>query len=245
VGTTSAIAVNLETCNGCGVSGWGWTGSAYWLAQTSVVMFGRSGTHTIRIQTREDGPEIDQVVLSPETFMSATPGAAKNDRTILAAKGSVSAPVTSTPYGGTPIALPGVIDAAYFDEGGAGLAYSDTTKGNTGGVSRATDVDLQKASVGGHNIAWTAAGEWVTYTVDVSTAATYTLSFLVASAGGGSLQVTASAPTNAAKTVVVPDTGGDQNWTKANVKMALAAGRQHITVKFPSANVNFRSLTVR
>jgi hypothetical protein len=54
-----------------------------------------------------------------------------------------AAPVTGqTPFGGTPIALPGRIEAENFDNGGAGVAYADADPGNRGGVYRTgTDVD--------------------------------------------------------------------------------------------------------
>jgi hypothetical protein len=38
---------------------------------------------TIRVQTREDGFSIDQVVLSSVTYLTSSPGALKNDTTIL------------------------------------------------------------------------------------------------------------------------------------------------------------------
>ena len=43
------------------------------------------GTHTIKITTREDGFSIDQIVLSSAKYLSASPGALKNDATILPA----------------------------------------------------------------------------------------------------------------------------------------------------------------
>jgi hypothetical protein len=42
-----------------------------------------NGVGRIRIQTREDGVSIDQVVLSSNRFAATRPGAAKNDTTIL------------------------------------------------------------------------------------------------------------------------------------------------------------------
>ena len=39
--------------------------------------------HRIRIQTREDGVIIDQIVLSANKYRSTRPGAVKNDGTIL------------------------------------------------------------------------------------------------------------------------------------------------------------------
>src|SRR5439155_8728241 len=34
-------------------------------------------------------------------------------------------PPSSTPFGGTPVAIPGLIEAENVDEGGAGIAYND------------------------------------------------------------------------------------------------------------------------
>jgi hypothetical protein len=48
-----------------------------------MVFFNASGPQTIRIQTREDGVSIDQIVLSAERFATEAPGAAKNDMTIV------------------------------------------------------------------------------------------------------------------------------------------------------------------
>jgi hypothetical protein len=36
------------------------------------------------VQLREDGLAIDQIVLSPQTYLNNAPGATKNDTTILA-----------------------------------------------------------------------------------------------------------------------------------------------------------------
>ena len=83
IGSTSGLLLNLENCSGCALSGWGWQDKAYWLQQTNVVQFASSGTHTIRIQTREDGVQVDQVVLSPATYLTSSPGAVSNDSTIV------------------------------------------------------------------------------------------------------------------------------------------------------------------
>ena len=48
-----------------------------------VVYFAADGLQTIRIQTREDGLSIDQIVLSSDAFLSTPPGALKDDGTIL------------------------------------------------------------------------------------------------------------------------------------------------------------------
>jgi hypothetical protein len=96
IGSTDGLPVNLENCSGCGVSGWGWQDRAWWLSQNPVVSFARSGTHTLRIQVREDGVQFDQIVLSPSRYISTSPGAVQRDSTIVA-KSSSTPPPTPTP----------------------------------------------------------------------------------------------------------------------------------------------------
>ena len=83
IGSTSGLLVNLEDCIGCGVAGWGWQDNASWLGETARVRFATTGPHTLRVQLREDGVDLDQIVLSPVTWFSAPPGAVKNDATIV------------------------------------------------------------------------------------------------------------------------------------------------------------------
>ena len=84
IGTTSAAEVNLEDCSGCDLAGWGWQDNGWGIdALGPVVYFAADGPQTIRVQTREDGLAIDQVVLSSVTYLNAPPGVLKNDTTIL------------------------------------------------------------------------------------------------------------------------------------------------------------------
>ena len=85
LGTTSATRVNLQDCAGCTISGWGWQDNGYGTGVLGPALrFATGGVQTIRIQAREDGVSIDQVVLSPATYLTRAPGALKNDTTILA-----------------------------------------------------------------------------------------------------------------------------------------------------------------
>jgi hypothetical protein len=83
VGTTNGLLINLEPCKDCGVSGWGWQDSSWWLRQSATVTFASGGTHVLRLQVREDGTQIDQIVLSPSRYRSSAPGAIRNDTTIV------------------------------------------------------------------------------------------------------------------------------------------------------------------
>lgn len=84
IGTKSAATVKLEDCKDCGLSGWGWQDNGFGVEVLGpLVRFATSGTKRIRIQTRGDGVSIDQIVLSPLTYLTAAPGALKNDVVIL------------------------------------------------------------------------------------------------------------------------------------------------------------------
>lgn len=84
IGTTSAEAIVIEDCGGCGLSGWGWQDNGYGAGVLGpTIRFAQSGTQRLRIQVREDGIGIDQVVLSAVKYLNVSPGAVKNDTTIL------------------------------------------------------------------------------------------------------------------------------------------------------------------
>jgi endonuclease/exonuclease/phosphatase family metal-dependent hydrolase len=104
IGTTSAAPVILQSCSGATIQGWGWTDNG-WCGLGSAIYFQSSGTHTIRVQTREDGLSIDQIVLSPQTYLSAAPGKTVNDTIKLAANlpalSSTYASITTNPTSGS------------------------------------------------------------------------------------------------------------------------------------------------
>lgn len=84
IGTTTSTEYNLESCRGCGLSGWGWEDNGWGAGVAGEpIYFAVTGTQRIRIQTREDGLSFDQVVLSSGTYLNAAPGPTKNDTTIL------------------------------------------------------------------------------------------------------------------------------------------------------------------
>ncbi|MEJ7617482.1 MAG: hypothetical protein WKF30_11095 [Pyrinomonadaceae bacterium] len=74
INSTSAMALSLERCTGCGLRGWGWEDNG-WNGLGPLVYFATTGPQTIRIQPRQDGLSIDQILLSPETFLNGPPAA--------------------------------------------------------------------------------------------------------------------------------------------------------------------------
>jgi endonuclease/exonuclease/phosphatase family metal-dependent hydrolase len=255
IGTTGALSVNLEPCANCGVAGWGWQDTSYWLTQSPLIMFGARGTHTIRIQTREDGVQVDQIVLSPANYLTRPPGPLSNDTTVLARStdGGSGAPAaapaappagTSSPFLGSAVSIPGTINAQDFDNGGEGVAYHDTTSGNAGGAYRGGDVDLQSSTDGGNNIGWIADGEWLNYSVNVAAGGNYTVQLRVASPNGGASMHVGFDTSKVWSSVSVPSTGAWQNWTTVNVPVTLSAGRQVMTLLFDRAGLNINRMTV-
>jgi phosphatidylserine/phosphatidylglycerophosphate/cardiolipin synthase-like enzyme/regulation of enolase protein 1 (concanavalin A-like superfamily) len=96
IGTASGAEVILQDGASGTISGWGWADNAYGTFGPDIY-FAATGTHTIRIQQRNDGAIIDQIVLSPETYIRTPPGAGRNDSTILASTISGAAPPPPAP----------------------------------------------------------------------------------------------------------------------------------------------------
>jgi hypothetical protein len=82
IGSADALGVVLEEGSGAGIQGWGWADASYG-ALAAPVYFNQDGVQTVRIQQREDGIRIDQVVISADAFFNAAPGDTKVDATIV------------------------------------------------------------------------------------------------------------------------------------------------------------------
>ncbi|MGC9450375.1 MAG: fibronectin type III domain-containing protein [Oceanipulchritudo sp.] len=155
----------------------------------------------------------------------------------------VSAGMThaSTPYSGTPIAIPGTIEAEDYDLGGEGDAYHDTSAGNTGGGYRpAENVDIEACSDsgGGFNVGWTVAGEWLKYTVDVVASGNYTITTRVATevaTGAFHIEVDGVDVTGS---IAVPNTGNWQAWQPVTAVAALTAGQRVVRLVIESGDIN-------
>jgi len=126
----------------------------------------------------------------------------------------VSASGAAQPFHGSPLRIPGDVEAEDFDAGDAEAAYHDLTEENEGADYRGrTHVDIERRSdaSNGHGIGWTRAGEWLKYTVQATEPGAYTLEIPVASdKAGGRFHVEFDGK-DVSGPVKVPDTGG---WTK-------------------------------
>ena len=99
IGTPTGAEFVLQDGASGSLSGWGWADNGFGNFGPDIY-FASTGSHTIRVQVRTDGTIVDQIVLSPDTFVRSSPGAAKNDTTILSstvsgAPGGVAPPLPS------------------------------------------------------------------------------------------------------------------------------------------------------
>ncbi len=118
----------------------------------------------------------------------------------------------STPYTGTPAAVPGIIEAENFDHGGENIAYHDQDAGNNGSVYRTSDVDIRTASGAnnGHVVYNAYPGEWLKYSINVQTTGTYDIGARVASRlAGGTFHLEVDG-VNVTGSLTAPTTGA---WT--------------------------------
>ncbi|MBI3883520.1 MAG: carbohydrate-binding protein, partial [Sphingobacteriales bacterium] len=154
----------------------------------------------------------------------------------------------STPYGGTARNIPGKIEAEDYDNGGEGVAYHDNEIANLGNQYRTTEsVDIE-ASTGdsGYNVGWTATGEWMKYSVNVTVPGTYTLDVRVSANAGGKIFHIELDSVNISGSIAVPNSGGFQNWQTASVTTSLlTVGNKIMRVVFDSGdfNLNYMNFT--
>lgn len=128
--------------------------------------------------------------------------------------GEAAGVLTQTPYNGTPWPVPGSIEIEHYDEGGAGIAFYDTSSGNGGDANfRSTDdVDLYVSSENGYHVGWTQPGEWLEYIINVTATGTYAIDLRVASSGqDGNLHIEIDG-IDVTGPIIVPNTGGWDTW---------------------------------
>ena len=163
------------------------------------------------------------------------------------------------PWKGERQTIPGKITAAFYDEGGEGVAFHDTDAKNNGSGSlnrgpeekdnfrkdEAVDISYTKPAfdkftdgtaleADKYYVGWIAPEEWVNYSVDVKTAGTYQINLLSTAAKEAaeiSLSVDGVDSTGA---IVLKTTGHVHTW-RMNTNLAeikLAKGPHVLTLKF-------------
>ena len=154
---------------------------------------------------------------------------------------------TQSPYLIAPHAIPGVVEAEYFDLGGPGVGYFDLDAANKGGgirLDEGVDIESTNDDGGGYHVGWVVRREWLAYTVHVAQAGRYTVEARVAApTAGGSFQLEFD---GVDKTGPVPfaATGDRLTWTTVRREgVQLDAGMQSIHLRFNDSDFSFNRLT--
>ncbi len=154
------------------------------------------------------------------------------------------------------LSVPGIVRAVDYDLGTQGIAYSDAEYKNEGGLNvtpynqgwqfRNDGVDIERcqdASGAQYNVGWTAAGEWLNYTVRIATAGVYRVNVRVAApdaSGQIRLYLDGSPVTNV---INVPQSGGWQSWRTLTIEgVNLPAGQHVLMVAIPTSGFNFNQM---
>ena len=158
-----------------------------------------------------------------------------------------TAATVNNAYGGVRWAIPGKIEAENFDNGGQNVAYYDLSASNYGNYYRVSDyVDIQPSTESSPNIGWILAGEWMKYSVNVTTAGTYTIAARIASSQIGKLFRIEMDGTVIA-TVNVPNTGSTQAWQTVFIpNISLTAGNKLMRIYASTGggyNINYIKFT--
>ena len=138
----------------------------------------------------------------------------------------------STPFYGTPFAIPGTFEAEDFDRGGEGVAYHDNVPGNAGGQYRpGEDVDIiaSSDSAGGAYVVNNfETGEWLNYTINVQSASNYDIELRVTSMFADSAFHVEVDGVDVTGRISVPNTGSWSSFQWVGKKGIALRGGQHV-----------------
>ena len=145
-----------------------------------------------------------------------------------------------------PFAIPGTLQAEYYDKGGESAAYHDNDANNQGDANfRSSEgVDIVNGN-GGRALGYTSTGEWVEYTINVQEAGSYSFKATVSSGttnSGFSINLNKDGKITKLADVRVPQTGSN-NWdtyttVEGTLSEPLEAGEQILRLVITGSNCN-------
>ena len=152
------------------------------------------------------------------------------------------------------IDIPGIIEAENFDKGGEGMTFHDSDDNREGDTEYRTDgegVDFVKGNKG-TAIGYTAANEWLEYTVNVTEPGEYTCEATVSSGttnSGFTLGLVKGTKVTELCKIDVPQTGSN-NWdtyktVTAKLSQELAEGNQILRITITGNNCNIDKLNLK
>lgn len=256
----------------------GWTEPNEWLAYDVDIVGGGYFTFTVRYATPSNGRsirfEVDGVDVTGAIALPNTGGyqawssvttapvqlpAGSHTLKLVLLTGNLNlnffeaaaADAPPPPPPPTLPTLPGTLQVEDYRAGGQGVGYNDSTPGNSGGLYRSEDVDIQMCSDAAspspcYNIGWTEAGEWLAYDVTVPTAGSYTFTFRYASPSASARRIRVEVNgVDASGAILLAPTGGYQIWADGSSgPISLDAGDHTIKILIESSGLNLNYFTV-
>jgi len=161
----------------------------------------------------------------------------------------------STTRAFNPHPIPGIVYASDYDLGRHGKAYFDTdiatyqvstgnyTDWNKGWSYRNDGVDIGNSTdpmliSNGFDVGWTAATEWMLYTVHVDSAAAYNIQVRYAGPAGSELRLKSNG-VDVTGIRAVPSSGGYQSWGVFDFNdVILYGGDQKLQIYFEKGGIN-------
>lgn len=160
------------------------------------------------------------------------------------------------PFNGV-IEIPGIIEAENFDHGDDNMTFHDSDTKDQGNVNYRTDndgVDIVKGN-GGYAIGYTANGEWLEYSVNVTKSGKYNCYATASATGDGAKFYVLRYTLTGASTVLwqfeVPKTGTYKTvepsliGTATTTLKQLTEGEQRIRIRIVGANCNIDKIELK
>ncbi len=151
-------------------------------------------------------------------------------------------------FKGKPFDIPGIIQAEDYDfQNIANTTYFDSEPANQGGAYRNDEVDIEvtKDINGAYNVGWTAAGEWLEYSISVKENGGYPVYLRVAGnptpAVGGKVHIKLNGK-KASSTLTLPITGDWQKWETVSlgiVNFNTTDTLLRFFIEVPGFNLNY------
>lgn len=160
------------------------------------------------------------------------------------------------PFNGV-IEIPGIIEAENFDHGDDNMTFHDSDTKDQGNVNYRTDndgVDIVKGN-GGYAIGYTANGEWLEYSVNVTKSGKYNCYATASATGDGAkfyvLRYTLTGSSTVLWQFEVPKTGTYKTvepsliGTATTTLKQLTEGEQRIRIRIVGANCNIDKIELK
>ena len=138
-----------------------------------------------------------------------------------------SSAVPQGPYSSMAV-IPGTIQVENYDVGGEGVAYHDVDSINSGSVYRTDGVDITGDATSGYMLGWTQSGEWLEYSVQVDSSATYNWEARVSSGADNAAFSMLFDGILLSDTVAISNTGDWATYTTVTGTTPVLTAGQHI-----------------